>query len=80
MLLAALLAIATQVPAGEGYSALGTEPFWSVSIENGRMTYESLNGPNFSVAAPAPTQIYNGRAFAADRLILSLTHASAATA
>lgn len=75
MLLAALLAIGTQATAGERYSALGTEPFWSVSIENGRMTYEAANGPNFSVAAPAPAQIYNGRTYAADRLIVSLTHA-----
>lgn len=75
MLLAALLAIGAQAAAGESYGALGTEPFWSVSIENGRMTYESLNGPNFSVAVPAPTQIYNGRSYAAERLILSLTHA-----
>lgn len=74
-LLAALLLLSAQAAAEAPYSALGTEPFWSVSIENGRITYEAVNGPNFSAEAPAPQPIYNGRVYAADRLILSLTHA-----
>jgi len=57
------------------YSALGTEPFWSVSIENDRMTYESLNGPNFSEAAPVSATTFNGRIWASDRLVVAATHA-----
>jgi uncharacterized membrane protein len=74
-LLAALLLLGAQAAAEEPYHALGTEPFWSVSIENGRISFESMNGPNFSADAPAPQPIYNGRVYAADRLILNLTHA-----
>ena len=35
----------------EPYRALGTEPFWSITVANGRMTYESPEG-GFSVPAP----------------------------
>ena len=39
-------------PAGESYRALGTEPFWSIAIANGRLSYEAPDGPSFSVPAP----------------------------
>ena len=62
-------------PAGEAYRALGTEPFWSVAIENGQLTYESPNDATFSVAAPTPTTHFNGRSYATDRLVLDVTYA-----
>lgn len=66
---------AAAAPAGDSYSALGTEPFWSVTIESGRLTYESPNRPNFSAPAPTPTTAYNGRSYVVDRLVLNAIHA-----
>lgn len=73
LLFAGCAAIAPE--AGETYRALGTEPFWSVSIEDGRLSYESPNGGTFAVAAPTPTTRFNGRSYASDRLILDVTYA-----
>lgn len=74
-LLAMLLLIGVQAPESDSYRALGTEPFWSVSIADGRITYESVNGPNFTAPAPTPERIFNGQVYVVDRLIVSVTHA-----
>ena len=66
---------AMQAPAGESYGALGTEPFWSITIAGGQIGYETPDGPNFSVPAPAAQTIFNGLSYAADRIILTITHA-----
>jgi heat shock protein HslJ len=66
---------AMQAPAGESYGALGTEPFWSITMVDGRIDYETPDGPNFSVPAPAAQTIFNGLSYAADRIILTITHA-----
>ena len=40
-------------PAPEGsFHALGTEPFWAVSVANGRIEYDVMDGKRFSVPAP----------------------------
>ena len=74
-LLVLVFAGASAMQAPESYSALGTEPFWSVAIEDGRLTYESPDGPNFSAPAPAPTTAFNGRSHVVDRLVLNAVHA-----
>lgn len=66
---------AMQAPASESYSALGTEPFWSIAIADGQLRYEAPDGPNFSVPAPVPYTTFNGRNFVTDRAVLILTHA-----
>src|SRR5688500_16436138 len=55
-------AITTLPPAAGPYRALGTEPFWSVTIADGRMTYDSPEG-GFSVDAPAARATAGGRRF-----------------
>lgn len=67
----AVVACAT-VPAGdEPYVALGTEPFWSVGIGAGRMTYDSPEG-RFSVPAPAPVVTEHGRRYETERLTVDI--------
>lgn len=56
------------------YRALGTEPFWSVTIGGGRMTYDSANGPRFSVPVPASRPTLNGYRYEAPRLTVDVTH------
>ncbi len=72
MLMAALAAttmagcatVAEQGPEnGAFYRALGTEPFWSVTIGGGRMVYEAPGQPRIDVAAPAPRATPNGRRY-----------------
>ena len=80
LLLTALLAAGcttvtgVQGTAGEIYRALGTEPFWTVTIAEGRMTYEGLGERRFSVPAPAARPTFNGRRYETDRLTLDITH------
>lgn len=53
------------------YSALGTEPFWSISIAGGRMTYETPDG-GFEVAATEPSATGSGRRYASSRITLDI--------
>jgi heat shock protein HslJ len=59
--------------AGETYSAQGTEPFWSITIAEGRMTYRSPEG-SFSVRAPAPRETGDGRIYRTRRITLHIWH------
>lgn len=74
---ALLLAGCATAPAstpGETYRALGTEPFWSVTIGGGRMIYDSANGPRFSVPAPRPRTTFNGHRYESQRLTVDVVH------
>jgi heat shock protein HslJ len=57
----------------EPYRALGNEPFWSVTIADGRMRYETPEG-GFSVPAPTPRNTFNGHRYETARLTLSTRH------
>lgn len=59
----------------ESYAALGTEPFWSIAIEGGRLTYEAPGTATIAMPAPVPETIFNGLSYATDRIVLTLTHA-----
>jgi len=73
--LAFLLAGCATIPAPqEPYEALGTEPFWSIKVDNGRMTYDTSNG-GFSVPAPAPQETGDGRIWRTRRITLHVWHA-----
>ena len=58
-----------QDSAAEPYRALGTEPFWSISVADGRMTYETPEG-GFSVPAPRAEETGDGRIYRTRRLML----------
>lgn len=76
--LLALAACATTgaAPAAESYHALGTEPFWSVTIANGRMRYEAPDEETIEIAAPAPRATANGRRFESARFTMEIAHES----
>jgi heat shock protein HslJ len=67
-----LSACASVTPAEQSYSALGTEPFWSIEIAGGRLTYETPDG-TFSVPAPAPAATANGRRYQTERITVDVT-------
>lgn len=76
-LLVPLLALAgcATVPASgeEPYRALGTEPFWSITVADGRMTYDTPEG-GFSVRAPRPRETGGGRIYETRRITLHIRH------
>ncbi len=71
IVLALLLAGCATVPEAEpeSYRALGTEPFWSITIENGRMTYSTPDG-GFSIRAPRGQELGDGRLWETRRITL----------
>lgn len=74
LLIAAVLA-ALPVPASAQapYRALGTEPFWSVTIGGGRMVYEDPEGGRVVVRTPAARPSFNGRRYVTRRLTVDIT-------
>ena len=74
LLLLAPAGCATLPPAEpESYRALGTEPFWTVTIANGRMTYTTPDG-SFSVPAPHGEETGDGRVWETRRIRLHVWH------
>lgn len=60
-------------PGGESYRALGTEPFWGVTIADGRMTFEGPDRPTVTVPAPTARPTINGRRYETRRLTVDVT-------
>lgn len=61
-------------PANQTYRALGTEPFWSVTIGGGTMRYDPADGRIVTVPAPRPIVGINGERYATRRLTVDITH------
>ena len=72
--LAACATVAPVAGSEVAYRAVGTEPFWSVTIQDGRMNYDSAEGTRFSVPAPAPRTSFNGHRYETARLTVDVTH------
>jgi heat shock protein HslJ len=71
---AALAASASAFPTpGTTYGAAGTEPFWGLTIGNGRMTWEAPDQPTVSVRLPRHTAIRAGRRYATPRMTVEIT-------
>ena len=74
LLVLPLAACATMMPGEpEAYRALGTEPFWSVVIADGRMTYRTPD-ESFSVPAPRGRETGSGRSWETRRIKLYMWH------
>jgi heat shock protein HslJ len=78
LILAALAApaaipAAAQAQGGSTYRALGTEPFWSVTINGGRMVYDDAQGRKVAVRTPAARPSFNGRRYVSRRLTVDIT-------
>lgn len=57
-----------QVP----YRALGTEPFWSVTIGGGRIVYDDAERRRVSVRTPVARPSFNGRRYFTRRLTVDI--------
>lgn len=57
----------------ESYRALGTEPFWSITIANGQMRYEAPES-GFSVPAPRGQELGDGRLWETRRIRLQASN------
>ncbi|MBC9031478.1 META domain-containing protein [Sphingomonas sp. JC676] len=76
-----LLALAACMPANasaqsaaQPYHGLGTEPFWSVTLDGQTIHYEPANGPAVSVPSPRPIVGFNGERYETRRLTVDITH------
>lgn len=81
----ALLAGCTVIPKGEappapsppstGYTALGTEPGWTLKIIGGRLRYDGDYGATkIDVPRPEPQTSFNGHRYETTRLTVDVTH------
>lgn len=61
------------VAEAESYRALGTEPFWSITIANGQMTYSTPDG-GFAVRAPRGQELGDGRLWETRRITLQASN------
>lgn len=76
---AAALFLATAAPATAQrgtYRAVGTEPFWSVTITPQRMRYETPDGPAITVPTPPARPMRIGRTYRTARLSVSIRTAT----
>ncbi len=74
LILAALAAPAAAHAQGSAaYRAHGTEPFWSVTINGGRMVYDDPEGRKVVVRTPAARTSFNGRRYVSRRLTVDIT-------
>jgi heat shock protein HslJ len=72
LLLAALPAQAQSN--AQPYRALGTEPFWSLTIDGGTIRYQPAEGRVVSVAKPRPIVGFNGERYQARGMTVDITH------
>ena len=50
-------------PPGDGYWAVGTEPFWGLRFSRGRIAFDVTGWPEYTYSAPAPPREATGRGF-----------------
>lgn len=72
---ASLAALPAQAqPGGQTYRAVGTEPFWSVTMDSRTIRYQPMEGRVVSVAKPRPITGFNGERYVTRNLTLDITH------
>src|SRR3546814_21135847 len=57
------------------YKALGTEPFWALQIENGKMTFQTPHGPTVIATAIQAGPSFNGWRSTSEPLSVDITFA-----
>ena len=62
-------------PEGEIYAAHGTEPFWGLTFEDGKMIYTGLDEERIEVARPRPTTTRAGvHVYRTPRITVEISH------
>lgn len=61
------------IPDHASYRALGTEPFWNVTLVGSRMVYQDAEQRVIDVPAPEPRPSFNGRRYVTQRLTMDIT-------
>ncbi|MES2338613.1 MAG: META domain-containing protein [Pseudomonadota bacterium] len=61
-------------PRSDSYRAIGTEPFWSLTIDQRAITYRPMEGRPTTVAKPRPIVGINGELYRARGLTVDITH------
>ena len=56
------------------YRALGTEPFWALTIDGSTIRYQPAGGRAVSVARPRPIVGFNGERYVTRRMTVDITH------
>lgn len=68
-------AASAQPPEGEIYAAHGTEPFWGLTFEDGKMIWSESNGDRIEVARPRPTTSRAGvHVYRTPRMTVEISH------
>ena len=67
----------TPNPPGGTYRALGTEPFWSLTIDAQRIVFTEANAPGVEIAQPTPKVIIGiaGEIYQTPRINVNIVHA-----
>lgn len=79
MIAATGLLLLTALPASaqsnaQPYRALGTEPFWSLTIDGSRIRYQPASGRVVTVARPRPIVGFNGERYVTRGMTVDITH------
>ena len=76
VMLAAAGPAAAQPPAPEGeiYTAHGTEPFWGLTFEDGKMIWSEANGDRIEVPRPRPVTRAGVHIYRTPRLTVEISH------
>ena len=61
-------------PEGEIYAAHGTEPFWSLTFEDGKMIWATRDGDRIEVARPRPVTRDGVHYYRAPRMTVEISH------
>jgi uncharacterized membrane protein len=62
--------------AGEPYRALGTEPFWSLTLDGREMVFTEANAPGQRIVQPQPKPIFGfaGEIYQSRRIGVNVVH------
>lgn len=63
----------SDVPVGDAYLALGTEPFWSLEITDARLAYNDAANRTLRVANPGARPSFNGRRYVTPQMTVDIT-------
>lgn len=67
---------AARVALRGAFHGLGTEPFWGISVGDGRIIYDAMDEEDIMVAAPPRMETASGYRWQTPRITVDVTHAA----